>query len=95
MPSHLAAEPTMQVHSAPPRSFGERALLILWPAFLMAAVLEMMIFAVVDPSGMRWFGSELIEWSRSAVYSLTFFMFWSVIATSGAITALLEEPGQS
>jgi hypothetical protein len=75
------------------RPFGERALLILWPAFLMAGVLEMMVFAVVDPSGMHWFGAELIDWSRSAIYSVTFFIFWGVIATAGAITALLEEPG--
>ena len=94
MPSHLAVDTTLQGGPAPrPRPFRERALLILWPAFLMAGVLEMMVFAVVDPSSMHWFGAEPIEWSRSAVYSVTFFIFWGVIATSGAITALLEEPG--
>ena len=94
MPSHLVAETAVQRDSLPARRpFCERVLLILWPAFLMAGVLEMMVFAVVDPSGMHWFGTELIEWSRSAVYSVTFFIFWGVIATSGAITALLEEPG--
>ena len=78
---------------APPvRPFRERALLILWPSFLMASVLEMMVFAVVDPSGLHWFGADAIEWSRSAIYSVTFFIFWGVIATSGAITALLETP---
>jgi hypothetical protein len=70
----------------------ERVLMILWPAFLMAGVLEMMVFAVVDPSAMRWFGADPIAWSRSAVYSVTFFIFWGVIATSGAITHLLESP---
>ena len=94
MPSHLAAEPAMPHEGMPPRRpFHERALLILWPAFLMAGVLEMMVFAVLDPSGMRWFGAEAIEWSRSAVYSVTFFIFWGVIGMSSAITALLEEPG--
>ncbi|HEX6704829.1 MAG TPA: hypothetical protein VF169_08735 [Albitalea sp.] len=77
------------------RPFRERALLILWPAFVMAAVLEALVFAVVDPNGMQWFGAEPIEWSRSAIYSVTFFIFWGVIATSGAITALLEAPGHS
>ena len=33
-----------------------RTLRILWPAFLVAGVLEMMVFAVVDPADMRWFG---------------------------------------
>ena len=89
----------MQPHplaEAPPRRpFRERVLLILWPAFLMAGVLEMLVFAVVDPGGMRWFGSDVIEWSRSAVYSVTFLIFWGAIATSGAITALLESPGEA
>ena len=94
MPSHLAAEPALHDDEPPARlPLRSRVLLILWPAFLMAGVLEMMVFAVVDPSGMHWFGADPIEWSRSAVYSVTFFMFWGVISTSGAITALLEEPG--
>ena len=94
MPSHPAAEPALHAAGTPlRRPLRERVLLILWPAFLMAGVLEMMVFAVLDPSGMHWFGAEAIEWSRSAVYSVTFFIFWGVIATSGAITALLEEPG--
>ena len=60
----------------------------------MAGVLETMVFAVVDPSTMHWFGAEPIEWSRTAVYSVTFLIFfWGVIATSAAVTALLETPG--
>jgi hypothetical protein len=93
MPSHLAAEAAMPSDAAPTRPFRTRALLILWPSFLMASVLEMMVFAVVDPSSMTWFGMERIDWSRSAIYSVTFFIFWGVVATSGAITALLEAPG--
>ena len=75
--------------------FLRRALLILWPSFLMAGVLETMVFAVVDPGTMHWFGADPIEWSRSAVYSVTFFLFWGAIATSGALTALLEAPGHA
>ncbi|TMH32596.1 MAG: hypothetical protein E6H58_09865 [Betaproteobacteria bacterium] len=67
-------------------------MLILWPAFLMAGVLEMLVFAVVDPMSLHWFGAEPIAWSRSAVYSVTFFIFWGVIALAGAITRLLESP---
>ena len=74
------------------RPLREQVLLILWPSFLMAGVLEMLVFAVVDPSSLHWFGAEPIAWSRSAVYSVTFFIFWAVISTSGAITRLLETP---
>jgi hypothetical protein len=77
------------------RPFRARALLVLWPAFVMAGVLEMLVFAVVDPGSLHWFGAEPIAWSRSAVYSVTFFIFWGVISTSTAITLLLEAPGET
>lgn len=67
----------------------ERTLRILWPAFLVAGVLETLVFAVFDPQEMRWFGGPLIGWSPLAIYSLTFFIFWGAIATAGALTALL------
>jgi len=67
-----------------------RALTILWPAFLMAGVLEMLVFAVIDPNDMTWFGLAPIDWPRQAIYTVSFLIFWSVIATAGALTALLE-----
>ncbi|WP_348756800.1 hypothetical protein [uncultured Aquincola sp.] len=73
-------------------SFTLRALLIAWPAFVMAGVLEMLVFAVVDPASLTWFGHEPIGWSNNAVYSVTFLIFWAAMATAGAITQLLAEP---
>lgn len=73
------------------RSFGTRALTILWPAFVMAGVLEALVFVVVDPTDLHWWGGAPIEWSRSAVYSVTFFIFWGVISTASAISHLLHE----
>lgn len=67
-----------------------RALTILWPAFLMAGVLEMLVFAVIDPGDMTWFGLAPIDWPRQAIYTISFLIFWVVIATAGALTALLE-----
>ncbi len=67
-----------------------RALTILWPAFLMAGVLEMLVFAVIDPGDLHWFGGPSLDWSSQAVYTVTFLIFWAVIATAGALTALLE-----
>jgi hypothetical protein len=66
-----------------------RTLRILWPAFLVAGVLEMMVFAVVDPADMRWFGGPHLDWPPLAVYSVTFLIFWVAIATSGALSELL------
>jgi hypothetical protein len=72
-----------------------RAITILWPAFLMAGVLEMLVFVVVDPGELRWFGGPALDWSASAVYTITFLIFWCVIATAGAVSAILAAaPGE-
>lgn len=70
--------------------FARRFMTAAWPAFLMAGVLEMLVFAVVDPTTLHWFGSTPIEWPASAVYTVAFFVFWVVIATSAALTQLLD-----
>jgi hypothetical protein len=67
-----------------------RALQILWPAFLFAGILEMLVFAVIDPADLHWFGGPPIEWSAQAVYTVTFLIFWGAVATAGAMTAMLS-----
>jgi fatty acid desaturase len=74
------------------RPLRSRALLILWPAFVFAGVLEALVFAVVDPGSLHGFGADAITSSRTAVYSVTFLIFWSVLATAGAVTVWLTEP---
>lgn len=67
----------------------ERLMWIAWPAFLVAAVLEMMVFAVLDPEMLTLFG-ERADWSRPAVYTVTFFIFWFMMMASSALTTLLS-----
>jgi len=93
MQPHLAAEAASRTTGSVTPPFRRRALLILWPAFLMAGVLEALVFVVVDPGQLHWFGGEALDWSRASIYSVTFFIIWGAIATSGALTALLESPG--
>jgi hypothetical protein len=64
---------------------------IAWPSFLMAGVLELLVFAVIDPQDMNWFGQHF-EISRQAVYTLSFFVFWLVISIAGALTVILSLP---
>ncbi len=93
MPQRLVDSAGMAVRIEPSMApFATRALMILWPAFVMAGVLEMLVFAVVDPDSMQWFGVEPLNWTRTGVYSVTFFIFWMVISTSAAITHLLDAP---
>lgn len=66
---------------------------IVWPAFLAAGVLEMLVFAVVDPQELHWNGQSLV-WSREAIYTVAFFLFWVVAMVSNGLTALLAMPSE-
>jgi len=66
-----------------------RVLCVLWPSFLMAGVLEMLVFSLVDPDQLHWFGGAAVGWSATAVYSAAFLVFWLLISTAGALTQLL------
>lgn len=68
---------------------AQRWMWIAWPAFLVAGALEVVVFALVDPQDLRWLGQEL-NWSREAVYSLAFFVFWALTMFSSGLTTLLS-----
>jgi len=51
---------------------AKRMMWIAWPAFLVAGLLEMLVFALVDPQDLQWFGHPLAL-SRQGVYTLAFF----------------------
>lgn len=69
----------------------QRLMWIVWPAFLLAGVMEIMVFAMVDPHDLHWFGQAL-ELPRQAVYTLAFFAFWIITAASSTLTILLAMP---
>ena len=62
---------------------------IAWPAFLVAGLLEMLVFAMIDPKDLQGFGGEPLGISRTAVYTLVFFVFWGATMLSSALTTLL------
>jgi hypothetical protein len=70
-----------------------RVLQILWPAFLVAGVMEILVFAAVDPLEIRWFGA-LIGWKPVAIYSSVFLVLWMLVASAGALTVLLRLTSQ-
>jgi hypothetical protein len=67
----------------------QRLMWIAWPSFLMAAVLELVVFAFVDPQDLHWLRGT-IEISRQAAYTAGFFLFWAATALSGTLTTLLS-----
>lgn len=65
---------------------------ILWPAFLIAGVLEMVVFSWVDPTLLR-----IGDWQPDAktAYSLSFLVFWGLVAmASGLSHWLMDERNQ-
>lgn len=68
---------------------GQRIMWIMWPAFLVAGMLEILVFAMVDPQDLHWFGQP-VELSRQGVYTLAFFAFWAIAMLASGLTTLLS-----
>lgn len=69
---------------------SQKLMWIAWPAFLAACVLELFVFAMVDPNELQWFGQPLVL-SRQGMYTVSFFMFWAIGMGSNALTLLLTK----
>jgi hypothetical protein len=68
---------------------GRRQLMaVLWPSFLVACGMEVLVFALVDPTGV-YCGADVLGMSRQGVYTASFFVFWLMAASASAFTALL------
>lgn len=71
----------------------KRAIWVIWPSFLMAGLIEMLIFAIVDPSDLQALAH--LDWSRNTIYSLVFLLLWCIVALSSALTLFLSTPDSS
>lgn len=69
--------------------FARRAMFVVWPAFVVAALAEGVFFTVFDPFELHFFGAPL-DWSRLGVYTMGFFGFWGLGIASSALTVFLE-----
>jgi len=67
----------------------KRLMWVLWLSFLVAGVLEMLVFATVDPQDLHWAGQPL-DLSREGIYTLAFFVFWGLTMIASALTVLLS-----
>lgn len=68
---------------------AQRWMWIAWPAFLVAGMMEVLVFACFDPEDLHWFGHPLAL-SRQGVYTLSFFAFWALAMISSGLTTLLS-----
>ncbi len=62
---------------------------VAWSAFLAAGLMEALVFAVVDPADLRWFGGAQLQLSAQAIYTVSFLIFWAVTALGASLALLL------
>ncbi len=62
--------------------------LIGWPAFLAACLLQGLVFAVIDPAEVHWPGPQS-QPSRQAIYTVAFFLFWLIAAACSSLVLWL------
>lgn len=70
----------------------KRLISILWPSFVVAGIAEALFFTVVDPQTLYLFG-QAVQFSTIATYSIGFFGFWLVCATSSLFTWYILKTG--
>ena len=68
-----------------------RWVLVVWPAFLAACLLEALVFSMVDPGEIRSPGMAPFA-SQKAAYTVAFFCFWLICSGCSALVLWLAEP---
>ncbi|MDL2354830.1 MAG: hypothetical protein QFF03_06200 [Pseudomonadota bacterium] len=63
------------------------AMTVLWPSFLAAALAEGVFFSLFDPEELAHLGGAGL--SAQAVYTIGFFLFWSLCALASMLTCYL------
>jgi hypothetical protein len=67
-----------------------KAIWVFWPSFIVAGIAEVLVFTLVDPRQLHFFG-EAAGFSRMGTYSLGFLFFWAFAAASSAFTCFLQK----
>jgi hypothetical protein len=70
---------------------AQRVVRIVWPAFLAAGLMEILVFAFVDPVDLHW-GSSALNVPPAGMYTLAFFAFWAITSLSSWLTVALSVP---
>jgi hypothetical protein len=69
----------------------QRMVAVLWPSFLAAGVATVLFFTAFDPQELALaLGVESVE--RLEAYSIGFFLFWLLTASSSALTCYFQRP---
>jgi hypothetical protein len=63
--------------------------IVAWPAFAGAALIEVFVFAFVEPASLHTLDGAALELSATAIYSLAFFAFWALVAMTCVVVLRL------
>ena len=61
---------------------------IMWPSFLVSILAEGLLFSIVHPAELLFFGHHP-EMSDEGIYTIGFFGIWTFCAVSSALTAYI------
>ena len=61
---------------------------IMWPSFLVAGMAEGLLFSMVHPSELMFFGHHP-DISDEGIYTIGFFIIWIFCSFSSALTAYI------
>ncbi len=61
---------------------------ILWPSFLVAGMAEGLLFSLLHPQDLIFFGHHP-KLSDEGIYTIGFFIIWAFCAVSSALTAYI------
>lgn len=68
-----------------------RFFLIAWPSAIGAALMEMLVFAALDPMQLPQI-ENIPGITTQGVYSIAFFVFWAAISVACTLTLILAQP---
>ena len=69
----------------------QKIIAVLWPSFLTAGIATIIVFTAFDPQ-LIWHASGYGEISRLAGYTIGFFAFWLLTASTCALTCYFQKP---
>lgn len=68
---------------------GRKCMTVMWPSFLAAGLLEMVVFGLVSPEDLR-FGDAELGLGSMGTYTVAFFLFWAIAGLSSYLTTTLS-----
>jgi len=71
--------------------FVPRVITVLWLSFLMAAAATGVFFSSIDPLELKYC-IDYPEVSRTAAYTIGFFLFWLLTASSSLLAVFFTYP---